>query len=754
MSNQSGPAARRWLVPVALFLITALAAFFRFWHLDRIPPGFHYDEAYEALEAWRVLAQRGYHPIFFPGNFGVEPMFIYLTSLAFRLFGVTPTVMRGVAALIGTLTVPALYALGRELVRSDRLMPAAMPLFAAFALAVMRWHIFFSRVGIEPVLVPFLLTLMLWAYWRAWRTNGLGAWIAFGLTAGLGPYTYPAGRLLPVIALVLGVGSLAWRSGETRKQVDREAGNQPAIKAPPLPRSSAPLLIAGAIALVVVAPLALNWLQHPDQLLLRSSQIAVGPSGAAGGTPVRNLLATLGMFNFRGDPDPRNNQPGLPVLDILMSIPFLIGLGATLWRWRRPAFGATLLVGLIMLIPTMLSEYAPHFRRAVGAAPIVALLCGLGLALLLGQRRSNTITRPDDVPPRLREEGVAAEQIAAGMDRLRWFGRVIIVATILLGATVFTASAYFTRWGNSRAIYYAYDQGLWEIGQYVLGLPADERVYVTPRPATDMTLAFAWREGRPVRHFDGRYAFIAPAPGKAATYIVIDHEDFRGGRLLQSLYPDAVETHTFRDRAGQVYARAFRVDPGATPARQPSYPAQGSWPGFDLVGFDLDRGREAYRAGDSVYLQLWWRATEKPGKDWTVFTHLLGPAKPDGSAVWAGQDAQPGQGSVPTTTWAPGELILDEYQLLLPADAPPGEYAIEVGLYDPAAGRCAGDRNQSGGRGPLDPWHGASALSGAFGHLLAVAAQPPLWDASMSRWEAVNHSDVSKRAGDRHNEIN
>jgi hypothetical protein len=288
------------------------------------------------------------------------------------------------------------------------------------------------------------------------------------------------------------------------------------------------------------------------------------------------------------------------------------------------------------------------------------------------------------VPACLREDGVAPEQIAAGMDRLRSLGRVIIVATILLGSTVLAASAYFIHWGNSNAIYYAYDQGLWEIGQYVLSLPADELVYVTPRPATDMTLAFAWREGRPVRHFDGRHAFVAPPPGKAATYIVIEHEDFRGGQLLRNLYPGAVETHIFRDRAGQVYARAIWVDPGASILRQPDYPAQGSWPDLDLIGYDLDRAE--YRPGDIVYLQLWWRATGKPDTDWTVFTHLLGPAKPDGSTVWAGQDAQPGQGSVPTTTWAPGDLILDEYQLQLPVDAPPGEYSIEVGLYDPAAG--------------------------------------------------------------------
>ena len=571
MFNQASPVARRWLLPVGLLLITALAAFLRFWQLERIPPGFHYDEAYEALEAWRVLTQRGYHPIFFPGNFGVEPLFIYLTSLAFRLFGETPTVMRGVAALVGTLTVPALYALGRELTRSDKLVPAALPLFAAFALALMRWHIFFSRVGIEPILVPFLLTLMLWAFWRARRTNSLVAWIAFGLAAGLGPYTYPAGRLLPVIALVLGIWTLVRDRRTAEGQGSGGAGEHLDV--------SVSLLLAGFVVLLVIAPLALNWLQHPDQLLLRSSQIAVGPAGATGGTPVRNLLATAAMFNLHGDPDPRNNQPGLPVLDILMSIPFLIGLGVMLWRWRRPVFGVTLLAGAIMLVPTVLSEYAPHFRRAVGAAPIVALLCGLGLAILLGQRRAELTTRPEDVPARLREDGVAPEQIAAGMDRLRGVGRVIIVGAILLGSTAYTISAYFMRWGTSNAVYYAYDQGLWEIGQYVLGLPADEAVYITPRPATDMTLAFAWREGRPVRHFDGRHAFVAAAADRSTTYIVIEHEDFRGGKLLQSLYPDATETHTFRDRAGQVYARAYRVPPGVVVARQPKYQANASWPG-------------------------------------------------------------------------------------------------------------------------------------------------------------------------------
>lgn len=638
-----------WLRLAALIALTLLAGLFRFWQLDTIPPGFHYDEAYEALEAWRVLTQPGYHPIFFPGNFGVEPLFIYLTSLAFRLFGSTPTVMRGVAALVGTLTVPALYALGRELTRSDDRFPPATPWLAALALATMRWHVHFSRVGIEPVLVPLWLVLILWALFRAMRTNGPVAWIALGGFTGLAPYTYPAGRLLPLVAVALAVWILLRKRGNKTTRQQEECGLWPATRG---------LLLAALTAALVFAPLGLNWLQHPDQLLLRSSQIATGVGDAPTGSVADNLLATLGMFSLRGDGDLRNNVPGLPALDVLMSVPFYLGLLLALWRWKRPTGGGLLLAGLIMLVPTVFSEYAPHFRRALGAAPIVALLCGVGLAALWNWRRS--------------------------------IGAAVVVVFILLGSAAFSAQAYFGRWAGDAGLYYAYDEGLWEIGQYVLALPADELVYVTPRPASDMTLAFAWREGRPVRHFDGRHALIAPAfppaAGRRATYIVIEHEDFRGGRLLRELYPQATEVRTFLDRSGRFYARAYQIPNTAIPntARQPKFAFTGRWPGIELTGYDLDR--PTYRPGEIVYLQLWWHATAPAPADWTVFTHLLGPVKADGSPVWAGKDARPGQGSVPTTTWSPGDLILDEYQLQLPADAPPGEYQIEIGLYDPAAG--------------------------------------------------------------------
>jgi 4-amino-4-deoxy-L-arabinose transferase-like glycosyltransferase len=669
--------ARYWLEPLALILITALAAFLRFWQLDKIPPGFHYDEAYEALEAWRVLTQPGYHPIFFAGNFGVEPLFIYLSALSFRIFGASPLAMRAVAAGVGTLTVPALYLALREMSRLDERLPPATPLLAAAALAILRWHVLFSRVGIEPILVPLLLVLQLWAFWWGLRTGRMAAWILLGLFVGLSLYVYPAARLLPVVISVI-AGAIAL----TRPSMLRGRGRG--------------LLVAAGIALVTFLPMGLEWARNPDLLFLRSAQVAA--TSQPQGNPASNLLTVLGMFSVVGDLDPRNNVPGMPVLDILMTIPFCLGIAVALWRWRRPVFSSMLLAGLIMLLPTVLSEYAPHFRRAVGAIPSVAMLCGLGLAVMLGQREREPEAAPDAartaspyIPWRLRESGATPEQLAEGMERLRRVGRATIVGAILVGSAVFSITAYFVRWGQSADLYYAYDQGLWEIGQYVASLPADDVVLLSPRPATDATLAFAWREGPPVRHFDGRHAIPVPMSqleaGKAADYVIIEHEDFRATKLLRELFPDIREVKTFTDRNGQMYARVLRVQgergsPQLT--RQPQHEVTGAWSGMQFLGYDLNE--TVYKPGDVVYLQLWWRAGAPTAGDLTVFTHLLGPPKPDGNILWVGRDAGPGDGSVPTTTWSAGDLILDEYQLILPADAPPGEYTIEIGLYDPATG--------------------------------------------------------------------
>jgi hypothetical protein len=96
---------------------------------------------------------------------------------------------------------------------------------------------------------------------------------------------------------------------------------------------------------------------------------------------------------------------------------------------------------------------------------------------------------------------------------------------------------------------------------------------------------------------------------------------------------------------------------------------------IELLGYDLDRSE--MRAGQAVTLTLYWRALKTPDADYTVFTHLL-----DSSGVQrGGRDNPPLNGTYNTSLWVEGEVIVDTYDIPLDANAPPGEYVIEAGLY-------------------------------------------------------------------------
>jgi len=95
-----------------------------------------------------------------------------------------------------------------------------------------------------------------------------------------------------------------------------------------------------------------------------------------------------------------------------------------------------------------------------------------------------------------------------------------------------------------------------------------------------------------------------------------------------------------------------------------------------LIGLDLPHTQ--IKAGEPLPLTLHWQAVTMFDRNWTVFVHLLNEA-----GQFAGQQDQiPGGGQLPTTGWLPNEYITDSYNLLIPADTPPGQYRLEIGLYD------------------------------------------------------------------------
>jgi hypothetical protein len=101
----------------------------------------------------------------------------------------------------------------------------------------------------------------------------------------------------------------------------------------------------------------------------------------------------------------------------------------------------------------------------------------------------------------------------------------------------------------------------------------------------------------------------------------------------------------------------------------------------EMLGYDLDSDR--LQAGETVHLTLYWRALDEMEVSYTVFVHLINKE----NQIWGQRDSAPGNGTLPTTGWVKREVIADEYEFTVRPDTPPGEYLIEVGLYDAQTGQ-------------------------------------------------------------------
>jgi hypothetical protein len=93
-----------------------------------------------------------------------------------------------------------------------------------------------------------------------------------------------------------------------------------------------------------------------------------------------------------------------------------------------------------------------------------------------------------------------------------------------------------------------------------------------------------------------------------------------------------------------------------------------------LLGYNIESG---FRPGDNIHLTLFWQCLEEVGQDYVVFTHLVDERQD----IWGQKDNPPVDGFYPTSRWEAGEIVRDQYDILISPEAPPGEYQIEVGMY-------------------------------------------------------------------------
>ncbi|NLF00123.1 MAG: hypothetical protein GX601_04010 [Anaerolineales bacterium] len=102
-----------------------------------------------------------------------------------------------------------------------------------------------------------------------------------------------------------------------------------------------------------------------------------------------------------------------------------------------------------------------------------------------------------------------------------------------------------------------------------------------------------------------------------------------------------------------------------------------------LVGFGAQT--DALSPGATLTVTVVWQAQRTAEVSYHVFVHLL-----DGEGhIVAQSDGIPAGWSRPTTGWLPGEYIVDQRGLTIPANTPPGSYRLVAGMYLPGGERLS-----------------------------------------------------------------
>ncbi|MCC7208962.1 MAG: glycosyltransferase family 39 protein [Anaerolineae bacterium] len=222
-----------------------------------------------------------------------------------------------------------------------------------------------------------------------------------------------------------------------------------------------------------------------------------------------------------------------------------------------------------------------------------------------------------------------------------------------------------------------------------VNIPADGRILMHPTGDLERTWNRNWGGYGGVQTFDWWFtddptvSMPAEYAAQGITYFAVSDADL-AMRYTQPAMVAFLDQLTLLkripgapDHAGPTVS-IYRMTP----------PQNAVWAEFGgeiaLVGYDWNR--DSVAPGESLRFRPYWRMLRPPSSNYSVFLHLT---TPDGERLIAQADGAPGALQRPTLAWDDrDELYLGgEFSLGIPADTPPGTYALRIGLYDFITGR-------------------------------------------------------------------
>ncbi len=641
---------------VATIVLVAWAM--RVLDLDTLPPGMDRDLAANGVYTLYMLHE-GLRPLFYRIG-AAEPLIVYLQSLSVATLGVGVFSLRIVTAILGWLTITALYATVRVAGFDWRLAATA-----ALGLAISVEHTHLSRLGLRAIFIPLVELMLLFFFWRGIQRRDKRDFIVAGIVLGIGFYTYVSAPFLLVLLLALLAHIFLFN----------RARSMPAAQG---------IIIAAVVSVVVAAPFLAFELLYPGAAFFRASQVTLFQHpdydrvGLIGVLAVK-LLSQAKMFGLQWEG--QYNPLSQPLLDPLWFVAFLIGILVTLRQIRRIEYAWGLIAIGVMLLPDLIggNELFPQELRVIGVIPPTFFVCAVGLTETsdwIGRRslRLHPFVLPIFVLVLLASAAYSMNlylihwpAVAAASDDAN-FGRAEVQEGKWIARSAQPVLVPLNEYARQPVRYLAGAQfpgirsALDATGTFRSGLLAGSALVMLPIDPARVRF-----EGRV--YADDPTAYVLLRDG--AAYVLPPLREPLSASL-QSRTPEQTIPYPFGSVA-RVYAVAlpdlrFAAPPATTPLR--------FGPNVVLAGYALDAQRA--RPGDMLTFTLWWRTAKRLPDDEMIFVHLLDVNQD----VAANADVIPGLGAYSTFLWKPDEVIATHHQLQVPARLRPGRYSIEIGMYN------------------------------------------------------------------------
>ena len=689
---------------VILLIILIIAAWFRFYQLDSVPPGFTHDEAGHGYDA--IAIAHGARPVYETVGYGREPLYDYVVAWFMPIFGENYLTLRIVSALAGLLLIVVMHFW----VRRAFDVPTAIATSAFLATSF--WAVMVSRQALRSALLPVLFTAAIFFMWQAVRPyvkqqtlqrrwpmiSRLASYALAGLFLGLSLMTYMAARVLPIVFILFWIYLFIF--------------HRPVWKA----NWFGVIFIIG-LGLMIASPM-FSYIAATPEAEQRLSQLSGPIDQLFAGNPqelLNNILGALGMFMFYGDNLWLYNIPGRALLGLILGPLALAGLVIALTRFKRMEYALAIFWLAAGIFPSLITGVVASNLRSIAALPVVYLFVSIGLV-----------------------------EIMRGLERLieSHTLRTIPLVLLAVAVTVFSWNAYFDQWAQARDVRVAYHATLFEVAQELdraTDLPTDAAISsIYPNRFHDpyaMQLTLR-RKDMPLRWFTGSFvdmngaphsSLIFPQPsGDAASCAPVSSgqiECSSGVTATHNVFTSTLPAASIGPAAGPAPTPPNYNTTIVVPAVAPIDPLFADLfqrhseklrsielrpddfnPRFDIYRFDATAAlTEALKSavipsdtlsfagvvnligseirtpqvkpGEMAEVIIYWRINTLTDREAVMFTHMLSgdPARP----VLAQQDSL----DVPSYYWLPGDAFAQVHRFIVPADTQPGAFPLEVGLY-------------------------------------------------------------------------